>query len=391
MVINQYETLLSQVSVLNARYMKINELTGENFNIFRILKLQSSEVRLHSAFLAELLNPKGDHGQRDIFLKLFVDKHQFRENNFDTQSAKVDIEKHSGFINDDGTEGGRIDIILTDKNHTQIIIENKIYAGDQENQLVRYSNYSPTADLFYLTLDGKYPSDTSRGNLIVDKDFKCLSYSTNITGWLEQCRKEVATYPIIRETITQYLNLIKYLTNQTMNNLMENELASLITSNFNNVEAAFTIIHNLEGIKEKLLQKLRSELEGVAKELDLQFTYEFDFSERYNGVYFFREGWKHISIAFGFQSYSNVLLYGLLIENPEEFSMQLREDLVKIKPSDAKTSEWWPIFREFEPPYNNWNNSKEVWTAVAEGSMAVNFRNRIIEMLNLLDKKEIKL
>ncbi len=128
----QFKTLLEQVNTLNNHYKRINDLTGENFNIFRILKLESSEVRLHSAFLAELLNPKGNHGQKDTFLKLFVDIFCFKNNPIDTESCRVVIEKHTGFISEDQTEGGRIDIIITDKSKNQIIIENKIYAGDQK-------------------------------------------------------------------------------------------------------------------------------------------------------------------------------------------------------------------------------------------------------------------
>lgn len=36
---------------------------GDFFNIFSILKMETDEVKTHSAFLAELLNPKGSHGQ----------------------------------------------------------------------------------------------------------------------------------------------------------------------------------------------------------------------------------------------------------------------------------------------------------------------------------------
>ncbi|MEN0054474.1 MAG: PD-(D/E)XK nuclease family protein [Mucilaginibacter sp.] len=386
-----FKNLLDQVNALNAHYIKISELTGENFNLFRILKLESSEVRLHSAFLAELLNPKGNHGQKDAFLKLFVDRVQFRNNDFHTPSATVEIEKHTGFINDVGSEGGRIDIILTDRYHKQIIIENKIYAGDQKNQLVRYNHYSLTADLLYLTLEGKSPNRESYGTLIEGKDFKCISYSKHIKDWLEQCRKEVAIYPIIRETITQYLNLIKYLTNQTMNDMMNQELATLITSNYANVEAAFTIIHSLKGIKQQLLDKFNAELNSLAEELGLKLSFEVDFNRQYSGIYFYREGWEDASIGFGFQSYSNALLYGIIVEQPEQFSSELRETLVKIKPSDTKTSDWWPIFRTFEAPYNNWNDSKEVWTAVFDGSMVTQFKHKLNELVSLLDFNNITL
>ena len=41
---------------------------GENFNIFKVLRLSTSEVRLHSAYLAELLDSKGSHGMGASFL-----------------------------------------------------------------------------------------------------------------------------------------------------------------------------------------------------------------------------------------------------------------------------------------------------------------------------------
>ena len=49
-------------------------LTEQDFNVFEILKLSTSEVRTHSAFIAELLNPRGSHGQQDKFFKLFIDE-----------------------------------------------------------------------------------------------------------------------------------------------------------------------------------------------------------------------------------------------------------------------------------------------------------------------------
>ena len=52
------QTLLSGVAAINKTYECIAEITGEDFNIFRILKVETKEVRMHSAFLIELLNPK---------------------------------------------------------------------------------------------------------------------------------------------------------------------------------------------------------------------------------------------------------------------------------------------------------------------------------------------
>lgn len=45
-------------------------LHGGAFNIFEILGLSLNETS-QSAFIAELLNPKGCHGHGEVFLKLF--------------------------------------------------------------------------------------------------------------------------------------------------------------------------------------------------------------------------------------------------------------------------------------------------------------------------------
>src|ERR1700749_5058851 len=108
----EYKNLLDQVNAINIRYKKINELTGDNFNVFRILKLESSEVRMHSAFLAELLNPNGTHGQKDAFLKLFIKAFCFKNNPIDTASCRVKVEESIGVISKDKSQGGRIDIVI---------------------------------------------------------------------------------------------------------------------------------------------------------------------------------------------------------------------------------------------------------------------------------------
>ncbi|MDB5150847.1 MAG: hypothetical protein JWQ57_4867, partial [Mucilaginibacter sp.] len=227
MELSEYRNLLNQVEAINTRYKKIDELTGENFNVFRILKLESSEVRMHSAFIAELLDPKGSHGQKDTFLKLFINLFCFKGNSIDSISCKVKVEDNIGKISENGTEGGRLDISITDKNNHQVIIENKIYAGDQKFQLTRYFNYSVNADILYLTLDGKLPSVSSKDELEDGVHYKCYSYKQDIITWLEQCRKEVSVYPIVREAITHYINLIKHLTDQTQNQNMQEELSDL--------------------------------------------------------------------------------------------------------------------------------------------------------------------
>ncbi|AYL99238.1 PD-(D/E)XK nuclease family protein [Mucilaginibacter celer] len=386
MEIFKLKHLLDQVKALNDRYKKINELTGENFNVFRILKLESSEVRMHSAFLAELLSPNGSHGQKDKFLKLFLKSFCYKNNPIDSESCKVEIEKHTGFIRENGTEGGRIDIVITDKHNHQIIIENKIYAGDQVNQLYRYRNYSPKADFIYLTLEGNKPSNLSQNELSIDIDFKCYSYAHHIIEWLEQCRKEVAILPIIRESITQYLNLIKYLTNQTLNDTMADELYTLLASNF---EASFIIADNLRHSLFKLTEKLSEELVIVATELGLIYHNNVDFKDNYTGFWFSKDEWKYLMIGFQFQNKNKALTYGFTVKsNPEKLPLKITEEFKQIRSNLFKSSLWWPMFEKIDSPFDNWDKY-EAWKAIENGSMRSLIREKIEYLLRITEKMEL--
>ena len=388
MEIYQFKSLLEQVNTLNHHYRKINDLTGENFNIFKILKLESSEVRLHSSFLAELLNPKGSHGQQDIFLKLFIQSFCFKNNLVDTESCKVAIEKHTGFISSDGTEGGRLDIVISDKYNNHIIIENKIYAGDQANQLTRYYKYSNNSDLIYLTLDGKDPSDGSKGDLVNGTHFKCYSYKSDILQWLELCRKEVTIYPIVRESLTQYINLIKHLTNQTLNQSMEKELSQLLKVN---LEASFSIKYNLDNALKEVLKDFIVEMEGSCEELGLNFNSNINLEKNYTGLWISKQDWKYVSIGFQFQSFNKDVVYGFATKkHPKENSTppELLKSLGSLSNNSPKPNGWWPWYNRLEEPYTNWSKYR-AWKAIVDGSMKGIMIEKIKELVGATQNMEL--
>lgn len=234
---DKIENLLQQVSIIQKKYDEIAKITGENFNIFSIMKAESDEVRTHSRIIAEFLNPKGIHNQGSVFLELFFDEIESLKNikeSFDFKNAKVLVEEHIGIINEEYSEGGYIDIVIKDSKN-QIVIENKIYAEDQKGQLLRYKNYYRDCQLIYLTLNGKSPSVFSyklgNGKELNLEEIFLVSYKNNIKNWIEKCLEKMHYLPIIRETLVQYLYLIKKLTNQTINDKMGNEIKKYLISN----------------------------------------------------------------------------------------------------------------------------------------------------------------
>lgn len=274
------ESLLSKVKLIVDKYDEIERITGEKFNVFSTLGLSTDELA-HSKFIANLLNPKGSHGQGDIYLKLFLEgmQEKFLDNeediipessnfntigNFETQDAICITEKHAGKVNFKENDGGRIDIYLK-SGKDEVIIENKIYAGDQHKQLKRYNTFAPQAPIFYLTrLDSDKVSLTSKKDLIEGEHFFSISYETDILNWIEKCVERSASIPFIRETLRQYVNLIKRLTNQETKGIMKEEIYELIKSSKENYLLAKAISNSFSAIAPKYYQEI---LEYLKEEL----------------------------------------------------------------------------------------------------------------------------
>jgi hypothetical protein len=251
---------------------------GENFNLFSVLKMETKEDSTHSAFLAELLNPKGSHKMGTVFLELFLQTINHTNNlenlkipkeNFETEGAKVTTEYYIGNVNFEKQTGGRIDIFLKDKKENCISIENKIYAKDQNQQIKRYFNFKTDKNtVYYLTLDGKSPSDDSKLGLKEEIDFFNISYKDQIVGWLELCLKEVANFSSLRESINQYILLIKKLTN-TMDDKYQAELLDVMMSN---IEESKFIANNYDNAVLALKNNFRKDLKKKL-EIDLSVNY----------------------------------------------------------------------------------------------------------------------
>ncbi len=281
--------LLSQVSIIKNKYDDLAEYTGENYNVFNVLGIYNDELS-HSKIIGDLLNAKGKHGQKDTFLRLFLKELPSFENNssqfkviktFKTANSRVFIEKHIGKVNYENGEGGRIDILINDGKNN-IIIENKVWAGDQYLQLVRYNNQDKNAPILYLTLEGKEPKTSSRDNLKLGETFICISYKDTIKKWLENCIKEMTNKPIIRESLNQYLVLVKQLTNQSTNNKMKEEIINLLIKSPENLKAAKAISDNYQNALKKINLKLINRLFLFLNELGIETS--INLTEKSNRV-----------------------------------------------------------------------------------------------------------
>lgn len=356
--------------------------TGEHFNIFQILRIGHLEVGTHSPILGELLNPKGMHGQGAVFLVHFLSR--FEISDFDAASATVQMEYHAGTVTE--TTGGRIDILIRDSKGKTILIENKIYAGDQEKQMVRYSNFAKNAHLFYLTLDGKEPDN---GKEI--ESLCCISYSRDIINWLEDCRKESACVPTVRETITQYIHLLKKLTNQNTYTRMSEHLTKAILQNAESYRAYIAIRNSETNLRSEIIACFNGKLKGLASELGLELCVEMKGdAERYENFFFTNAELKEKRLKVGFEcdkSYYRDFYLGLRKDDEKDsdpFHNQLAAAFEEIFDENKPTKLW---------PANTWWHRHRHWNdntfeAIQFGAFLEDVRNDLKRLLAVFERAQ---
>jgi hypothetical protein len=183
---------------------------ASRYNVFRFLKLK--EIR-HSAVLADLLNPQGNHGQGELFLRHFLGICPER---FSDQKMTV-------YASDDSPSSawkvltepvvlpyGRLDIVIKNPDlGILIVIENKRDADERPFQMRDYGDWMdglcahfPHQALVFLTPDGR--ESVTHGGARYDR----LSYGQDVVNWLESAVQEVRE-PRLKETIIQYAQRLR--------------------------------------------------------------------------------------------------------------------------------------------------------------------------------------
>jgi hypothetical protein len=189
----------------------LNKKEASEFNIFSILERDRYEVRTHTPFLAELLDSKGTHGQRNLFLSTFLTK---LLGYLDGEAIHPDwyVIKESEYI----------DLRLVNYSLGEAVyIENKIDSDAHSGQLSRYfkkwkEGFSKGRGAFiYLTPNGTNPGKDGFDEKIYQRklvinELKPFSYRENIVGWLESTFQQIQA-PRVQQTIKQYIDLIKTL------------------------------------------------------------------------------------------------------------------------------------------------------------------------------------
>ena len=208
--------ILQRLDDLCAELDKIKSIENTKANIFDAVGMERQEVK-HSAFIAWLLDPSKPHGIGNRFLaefcrRLFVsDSVSIQQRNLNALAlgGVRSIDDLSSFINDTKLEvfrervlvdsESRIDIYIESKStKTAIVIENKVFTDNHDDQLYRYieqlDSYSKVNhDLIerkifvYLTPLGTPPDDRQEHN--ETHDMYCLFGYKTILGIIERVKR----------------------------------------------------------------------------------------------------------------------------------------------------------------------------------------------------------
>ena len=170
-----YQLLLEKAALLYERYEAGRR---DPFNVFSVLRIEHDEVNLHSRFLAALL----DYRQPS-------DGHRENLADFLCTVGIRDLKHEDATV---GREIDNVDILIRDSSshdrssRQAVVIENKIWAGDQPQQLLRYAEQQEkdgyTPHLLYLTLDGHDPSEDNASG----RKYKCISYKDHLSPVVEK-------------------------------------------------------------------------------------------------------------------------------------------------------------------------------------------------------------
>lgn len=355
-----YKIFFENLCLINKKYNLINS-KKEDFNIFSILRNEYDEVNLHSKFIVELLKNK-NYGKK--FIEIFLEKLEIQVFNYENINV---FSEYSKGIN------GRIDILLEfskGKEKKAIIIENKIYAEDQIGQLNRYyysminKNYSnDELEIVYLTLDESEPNEESTKGLTKEEKEKIIiiSYKENIIGWIDDCIKEVAEVPIIRETLIQYRSLLKKITGKEERKLI-NEIEKLVLSNNEYLKMIYKIDDVLREIKIDLQFKFWKKLEEKLNEIVVKrkmklenklefsnFHYSIDLIKSYPKkkffglMYFIKEIENRGKLYLRIEVEDRVYYGFRIISNNGKSNFNMIDDYLEkeFKELNFKRTDWW--------------------------------------------------
>jgi hypothetical protein len=230
--LSNYSSIFKEVRTITEKGLVEEEEKTTTYNIFNILKIEKNEDETHTPFLKDLLDIRGTHCQKDLFYNLFLEQiipvYDERSKFLPDNPVYYNIVSQKGIYNYHYGQGFLdifIDYIEPGRKSFSIVIENKIFHIDEDDQLNKYDSYleylyRDNKLLVYLTLWGTPPEENSMKHekvkeLIGKGRLKLVSYQDHLKSVLNDSlnpqKKKYIKSEKLKNTILQYKTLIESL------------------------------------------------------------------------------------------------------------------------------------------------------------------------------------
>lgn len=284
------EEMAKLLTQQEARHKVLREEMKVDFNPLTVLLGAHDETRLHARFIGHLLDPKGNHCCGELFLEKFLEQVAAAgwapEEGFKKEPLRdVRVSLEHSF------DDGRLDLVLESKTW-MLVIENKIYAIEQPDQLARYHGYlvnhkkERDGRVIYLTLDGKDAATQNKQHPPL-----LVSYKEHIFKWLEECLAVSWRWPNINIALQQYQRVVADLTGQNLSgmNAMKNIVEETVFRNPILLRDYWRLDGAVSAIRKQLKMKYLDELKDSLR----QSGYQADVLQRCPGD---PTEWKHTEL-----------------------------------------------------------------------------------------------
>ena len=274
--------------LLQEAYEKSKDYLYEDssrYNLLSIIEKDRDEAHIHSKIIYNLLSQNWEKKDKETFLTLFLKEIGIEDENIYDKNWEVTREKAF----DLDTIKGRLDFEIKSKDCIYII-EMKIDAGDQPEQLIRYQKFAKEQHkkykIFYLTLDGHNASKKSIGeeeNLEENEkvEYINISFQGEILNWLENCLKLVEGKENKSACISQYIASINKILGEKDTKIKDNILKST-----EDIKTAITIYEKLNDKLQKVLKNFFEELNKKLKNKLKDITSKPIYNESYIKDYY---------------------------------------------------------------------------------------------------------
>jgi hypothetical protein len=373
--------LLNEVNLLRVARKRFSAQLAPDFNLFDYLRTDEMGV---SKVIADLLDPKGSHGQGGVFLQEFA-KILGLEPKWiaPTNDWQVVTEQQAN-----GQR--RIDVYLN-SNVGIIGIENKPWAADQKNQLNDYADYlknkAAKKEWRLIYLGDKEPSTDSitkakREELTRSGNLTCLNFHV-LEGWLDDCAAHSKAL-VVRVFIEELAKFVRTNINGELEMSEENEVIGEIRKSPANIAAAFHVSNAMNALKQGLLQSFHDELKSKLDEQGFHLVWDQVMTKGWGfGVKFREQDNKYLRIEFVDAELRNPC-WGIRRDSEsvkrDNNVWQGIKEVMQNQFGQGRDCNWWSWNSKvpdskFDKDYKNWGVSEKPWIEMNNGYLVTKIFN----------------